>query len=848
MASGLPVDEIIPELTAALRTGNAAVLQAPPGAGKTTRVPLALLQEPWLNGKGMLMLEPRRLAARSASYYMARQLGEPPGETVGYRMRRESRVSNRTRIEVVTEGVLTRLLQDDPALTGVGLVIFDEFHERSLHADLGLALCMEVQAALRDDLRLLVMSATLDGAAVSTLLGHAPILTSSGRSFPVDTRYLPPDGHRATESAFLAHVAAAVKRALTEETGSVLVFLPGVAEIKRVEHRLREARLGPEIHICPLYGELGQDAQEQAILPAASGERKTVLATAIAETSLTIEGIRIVIDSGLARGPRFDPVSGLIRLTTMPASQASAEQRRGRAGRLEAGVCYRLWSEDAHQRLPGHSRPEILEADLASLALDIAQWGIGDPGKLAWLDPPPAAHYAQARELLQELGALDHEGAITPHGRRMAQLAMHPRLAHMVLMGMQQGHGALACDLAALLSERDISKGERDADVHLRLQALHTDWPSPLTLPQRERGSKQMDMHIDGAACARVRKQAEQWRRQLRIANYDAGQADHSGVLLGYAYPDRIARRRPGGEPRYLLANGRGAFFPRHEPLSAAEFIVAAQLDGAHKEARIFLATAISRAALEEYFSDLMTLQDYVAWDGREECVQARRRRRLGALVLDAAPLDNADPQTIIHAMVDGIRAMGIGSLPWSKGLRSWQQRVQFLHRLEPQQWPDVSDEHLRATLEDWLAPYLNGITRRTHLPNLNLHAALTDLLSWEQQRTLEELAPTHLTVPSGSRVPIDYAHEIPVLAVRLQEMFGSQETPRIAGGRMALLIHLLSPARRPVQVTQDLAGFWARSYHEVKKDLKGRYPKHYWPDDPLQAQPTARAKPRASS
>ena len=846
MPIDLPVDEVIPELAAALRNGHNAVLQAPPGAGKTTRVPLALLNEAWLSGKRILMLEPRRLAARSAAYYMARQLNENVGDTVGYRVRMDSRVSKGTRIEVLTEGVLTRLLQNDPGLSDVGLVIFDEFHERNLQADLGLTLCVEIRAALRDDLRLLAMSATLAGEPVSALLGNAPVITSTGRSFPVETRYLPPDMRRATGAGFLDHAAIAVERALTQESGSLLVFLPGITEIKRVEQRLREANLGAHTLICPLYGELDQQLQEQAILPAPAGQRKVVLATSIAETSLTIEGIRVVIDSGWSRVPRFDPVSGLTRLTTVNVSQASAEQRRGRAGRLEPGICYRLWSEGAHNKLPDYNRPEILEADLATLALDIAQWGVTDPDKLAWLDPPPAAHYAQARELLQELGALDDKGAITAHGRRMSQLAMHPRLAHMVIMGMELGHGALACDLAALLSERDIIKGERDADLHLRLQALRTEGPSPLALPQRERGSRQEN--IDRMACSRVRKQAEQWRRQLRIAEHDTSRIDHTGVLLAYAYPDRIAQRRPGGEPRYLLANGRGAVFTRHETLSAADYIVAAHLDGAQREARIFLAATISRGEVEEYFADLITTKDFVEWDSRNECVQARRQQRLGALILDDAPLRDADPEAVMQAMLHGIREMGMTCLPWSKGLRAWQQRVQFLHRLEPQQWPDVSDENLLAGLEDWLAPYLNGVTRRGHLANLDLHAALSGRLSWEQQRSLDELAPTHLAVPSGSRIPIDYDNDPPVLAVRLQEMFGLKETPRIAGGRVALLIHLLSPAYRPVQVTQDLAGFWARSYHEVKKDLKGRYPKHYWPDDPLRAQATARAKPRSSS
>ena len=834
MSTVLPVDEVIPALTAALRKGNNAVLQAPPGAGKTTRIPLALLNEAWLNGNRILMLEPRRLAARSAAYYMARQLGESVGDTVGYRVRMDSRVSKHTRIEVLTEGVLTRQLQDDPTLTGVGLVIFDEFHERSLQADVGLALCMEIQSALRDELRLLAMSATLAGEAVSALLGHAPLITSAGRSFPVATRYLPPDPRRATGPAFLDHVAATVKRALMEETGSILVFLPGGGEIKRVEQLLRSSGLDSLTLIHPLYGELGQESQEQAILPAPPGRRKVVLATTIAETSLTIEGIRVVIDSGWARVPRFDPVSGLTRLTTVTVSQASAEQRRGRAGRLEPGVCYRLWSESTHHKLPEYNRPEILDADLAPLALDMAQWGIDSPATLAWQDPPPAAHYAQARELLRELGAVDDKGTITAHGRRMAQLAMHPRLAHMALKGIELNLGILACELAALLGERDVIKGERDADLHQRLQALRDGGPNA---------------NIDRAACTRARKQAEHWRQQLRIT--DQGKAihdlDRAGLLLAYAYPDRIAQRRPGGEPRYLLANGRGAFFARHESLSTAEYIVAAHLDGAQKEARIFLAASITRVDLEEHFAELIAARDIIEWDNRNELVLSRRQLRLGALILDDAPLSGADPEAVSRAMLHGIRAMGLASLPWTKSLRTRQQRIGFLHHLEPQRWPDVSDEALLETLDDWLAPYLHGVTRRAHLADIDLHAALTGMLNWEQQRALDELAPTHLSAPSGSCIAIDYGNQPPVLAVRLQEMFGLKDTPRIAGGRVALLLHLLSPARRPVQVTQDLAGFWANSYFDVKKDLKGRYPKHYWPDDPLQAQATTRAKPRST-
>jgi ATP-dependent helicase HrpB len=842
MSAVLPVEEVIPVLATALGRGGNAVLQAPPGVGKTTRIPLALLNEDWLAGRRILMLEPRRLAARSAAWYMAKRLNEDVGDTVGYRVRLDSRVGPRTRIEVVTEGVLTRLLQEDPALSGVGLVIFDEFHERSLQADLGLALCIEIQTALRDDLRLLAMSATLSAETAAALLNDAPLITSTGRSFPVETRYLPPDPRRITGPAFLDHVAAVIQRALREEQGSLLVFLPGVAEIRRVERLLHEARLDSQVLVCPLYGELDTAAQERAILPATGGQRKVVLATSIAETSLTIEGVRVVIDSGRSRLPRFDPVSGLTRLATVNVSRAAAEQRRGRAGRLEPGMCYRLWSEAAHDKLPEFNRPEILEADLASLVLDLAQWGVTDPNSLAWLDPPPAAHYAQARQLLQELGALDRGGAVTAHGRLMAPLAMHPRLAHMVLKGIEIGHGALACDLAALLSERDIIKGERDADLHLRLQALHH--------PGDAAG-------LDRAAAARVHRQAEQWRRQLRIAERDVPHGDRRGppldldrigVLLAHAYPDRIAQRRPGAEPRYLLANGRGACFARHEPLSVSEYIVAAHLDGAHKEARVFLAAVVTRTELETYFSDLILAKDSIEWDGRNECVQARRQRRLGALILDDALLSDAGPEALTHAMLQGIRGMGIGCLPWGKALRTLQRRVLFLHHLDPQQWPDLSDGCLLATLEDWLAPYLSGVTRRAHLAGLDLHTVLTGLLNREQQRTLDDLAPVHLTVPSGSRIAIDYDHDPPILAVRLQELFGLKETPRIAGGRVPLLIHLLSPACRPVQVTQDLAGFWARGYSEVKKDLKGRYPKHYWPDDPLQAQPTARARPRRGS
>lgn len=828
MIAPLPIDAVLPDLIAVLRDGAAAVLQAPPGAGKTTKVPLALLDQEWAAGKTVVMLEPRRLATRAAAQRMAAMLDQPVGATVGYRMRLDSKIGPDTRIEVVTEGVLTRRLQDDPELAGVAAVIFDEFHERSLNADLGLALCLETQAALRPDLRLLAMSATLDGAAVARLLGGAPVVSSEGRSFPVETRYL----EREPVGRLEETVAAAVLRGLAEQDGDILVFLPGEAEIRRTEALLRER--ASAVRIAPLYGNLPQDQQDLALRP--GSQRRVVLATAIAETSLTIEGVRIVVDSGLMRVPRFDPGGGMTRLQTLKVSRASADQRRGRAGRLGPGVCYRLWTEAAQRTLIPQTPPEILQADLAPLALDLAQWGVAEPGALAWLDPPPAAAFAQAGELLRELGAVDEAGRITGHGRAMARLPMHPRLAHMVLKGKDIGLGGVACDLAALLSERDLLRtapGERDADLRLRLEALRG-----LT-----RG-----LAVDRGALQRVRDQGRQWRRQLRIAGgAEADDIERAGVALALAYPDRIARRRPGGEPRYQLANGRGAFFAEHEPLSAEDWLAIAELDGDKREARIFLAAPLSAADLERHFEALIAVREDVSWDSREQAVRLRRQRRLGALVLKDEPLTAAAPERVTAAMIQGIRELGLASLPWSKAVLQWRARVAFLRRVEGGNWPDLSDQALLDTLEDWLDPFLDGVTRRAHLSRLDLDAILKAQLDWPRQKALDELAPTHIAVPSGSRVPVDYdSGDEPVLAVRLQEMFGLAATPRIAGGRVPLLLHLLSPARRPVQVTRDLASFWANAYRQVKADLKGQYPKHSWPDDPLQAEPTARAKPRS--
>ena len=802
-----------------------AVIQAPPGAGKTTRVPLALRDALWLKGRKLIILEPRRLAARAAANYMAKLLGEAVGETVGYRIRMDTRISPRTRIEVVTEGILTRLIQSDAALSDYALVIFDEFHERSLHADLALALCLEARQALRPDLRLAVMSATLDAAPVAALLGDAPLLTSEGRSFPVTTTYRP----LAARERIEPQVTNRLRRVLEEESGSLLVFLPGTGEISRAAAML-ESQLPDDVTVMPLYGDLSQAQQEAAILPAAHGQRKVVLATSIAETSLTIEGVRVVVDAGLMRVPRFDPVSGMTRLTTLRVSQASADQRRGRAGRLEPGVCYRLWSES--ERLQAQGTPEILEADLAPLVLELAQWGAYDASKLAWLDPPPAAALSQARVLLQGLEALDGQGSITAHGRRLLELPLHPRLAHMVVRGKQQGHGWLACLIAALTSERDILSGEKSADINLRLQILNS--------------TKNPQQSVDRQRLRRVLTVAKDIARQAGISD-QVMHPEQAGAVLATAYPDRIARSRCAGDGRYLLSGGRGAFLPISDPLSASEWLAVAELDGVAREARIYLAATLSEKEVRVLFAAQITQQSILDWDEASGSVRAISEQRMGAITLAARTLDSPDPEQVTALLLAAIRRRGIACLPWTPALRNWQARVMFLHRLDEKNWPDVSDAQLLATLEDWLAPFMAGRSRMTHLANLPLHDALFTLLDYKKQQQLEALAPTHFTVPTGSRIPIDYTTgEIPILAVRLQELFGLSKTPTIAGDRVALLLHLLSPAHRPVQVTRDLAGFWHSSYQDVKKDMKGRYPKHPWPDDPLSAIPTRRAKRRS--
>ena len=843
-SSPLPIHAVLPDLAAALGRGTSAVLQAPPGAGKTTGVPPALLDAPWLTGKKIMMLEPRRLAARAAARRMSQLLGQGVGGTAGFRVRGETRVSGLTRIEVVTEGILTRMLQSDPSLDDVGLVIFDEFHERSLDADLALALTLETRDVLRPDLRVLVMSATLDGASVARLLGDAAVITSEGRAYPVETRYV----ERRTDARVEDGVASAVRRALADDEGDVLVFLPGAAEIRRVYDLLAGGELPPRTHIRPLHGTLSPAEQDDAILPSPAGERKVVLATSIAETSLTIEGVRVVIDSGLARGPRFSPRTGMTSLETVRVSQASADQRRGRAGRVAPGVCYRLWAEHEQHHLVAHAAPEILEADLAPVALELAAAGVDDPATLRWLDLPPPAAYAQARELLAELGALEvSEGRetparVTPHGRRMAELPMHPRLAHMVLKAAALGALPVACDLAALLSERDPLRADGpvppDADVESRLALV------------RRRGDSPAPQSVNRDALRRIVAESQRLRAALgdRRRSGEAGEASaatSAGLLLAFAYPDRIGQLRAPRSGRFLLRNGNGAALATAQGLSDSAFIVAAELDGRRPESRIFLAASLALEDIEAHFGDQIEREQEIGWDPRIRAVIARERERLGAMVLVERPLRQPDPDAVSAALLDGVRQVGVAALPWSDGARSLRQRLAFLHTLDPT-WPDASDAALTETLGTWLAPRVGAARSITDLERVDLAGALLALLPWDRRASLDDLAPTHLVVPSGSRIAIDYSDvSAPVLAVRLQEMFGLADTPRVARGAVPLTIHLLSPAHRPVQVTRDLAGFWRTSYFDVRKEMRGRYPKHYWPDDPMQAEPTRRAKPR---
>ena len=822
----LPIDEVLPALRLALAERHEAVLEAPPGAGKTTRVPLALLNEPWLAGQKILMLEPRRLAARAAAERLASELGEKVGQTVGYRIRLDSKVGPETRIEVVTEGILTRRLQHDPALEGVGLLIFDEFHERSLDADLALALSLNGRELFRDEqpLKILLMSATLEGERLASLLDDAPILRSEGRMYPVAMRW----GRPFVPGEFIEpRVVQTVLDAINDESGSLLVFLPGQAEIRRVNQQLADA-LGSrsDILLCPLHGELDLAAQRAAIEPAPKGLRKVVLATNIAETSLTIDGVRVVIDAGLARVPRFDPGSGMTRLDTQRISRASATQRAGRAGRLEPGVCYRLWSEDQHAQLAAYGSAEILQADLAGLALQLARWGVA-PEQLIWLDMPPSASYAQARQLLERLGAL-HGAKLTAHGEAMAELPAHPRIAHLLIRGQDLGLAEMACDVAALLGERDILRGA-GADVHSRLALLSGE-------SRVARGGQ--------GGVQRARQLARQYRGYLRgKATQPVADPDHPrwlGALLALAYPDRVAQQRKPGGAEYRLANGRAALFSEVDGLMKQSWLVIADLGSrqGQREERIYLAAEFDPGLLDNVLSDQVSVVDQLDWDEREGVLRAERQRKVGELVLSREPLNGLDEAARTQALVNLVRRKGLELLPWTPELRQWQARVALLRQLDllaqgQSEWPDVSDGALLAGLEDWLGPYLGRVSRLSHFANLDLSSIVHNLLKWPLPQRLDELAPHHIKVPSGSSVRLDYSEQPPILAVRLQELFGLADTPRIAGGRQVVKLHLLSPARRPVQVTQDLANFWRSTYAEVKKDLKGRYPKLFHKLDP---------------
>jgi ATP-dependent RNA helicase HrpB len=838
----LPIDDVLPALTAALRAQAAAVLVAPPGAGKTTRVPLVLADQPWASGRKILVLEPRRIAARAAAARMAATLGEQVGDTVGYRVRFGSKVSRRTRIEVITEGVFTRLVIDDPTLDGVAAVLFDEFHERSLDADLGLALARDAQRGLREDLRLLVMSATIDGARIAKHLGDAPVIASEGRAFAVETRYLGRDATAPIDT----QVADAVVRALRAEPGSILVFLPGTGEIRRTETRLKERAGDPAVDIVPLYGALDPAAQDRAIAPARPGRRKVVLATSIAETSLTIEGVRIVVDSGLARVPVYEPDVGLTRLETVRVSRAAADQRRGRAGRTEPGVCYRLWDEGETRALEPFLRPEILTADLSSLVLDLAQWGVADPEQLTFLDPPPRPALAEAKALLHELGAIDADGRITAEGKSLNRLPLPPRLARMVIDAGREGEGRMAAEIAALVTERGL--GGDDVDLTHRLDGLRRD--------RSRRGEE-------------ARAMARRWAQLAATDGAPSGAAPSAGAILALAYPDRIAKNRGGGSGAFLLANGRGAHVDPASALAREPYLAVAEIIGSAAQGRIVLAAPIALAEIEARFADRIEAKEEITFDPPSASLRGRRLRRLGALALAEQPVAVAADEPAARTLAAGIARSGLDRLPWSKALSQWRDRVQFLRRstdlgstrdrhiIEPksaradlggEDWPDLSDAGLAARVDDWLTPTLVGKTALAQLGTDELGDALFALLPYNLRRRLDAEAPTHFEAPSGSRVPIDYeAEEGPKLAIRVQELFGLARHPTIAGGRVPLVIELLSPAHRPVQVTRDLPGFWRGSYAAVRSEMRGRYPRHPWPEDPVAAPATRRAKPRGT-
>jgi ATP-dependent helicase HrpB len=815
----LPIDAALPGLTAALHGNNAAVLVAPPGAGKTTRVPLVLAREDWAKDRRILVLEPRRLAARAAAERMAATLGERVGETVGLRVRFGSKISRQTRIEIVTEGIFTRLVLDDPMLEGVAAVLFDEFHERSLDADLGLALARDAQQGLREDLRLLIMSATIDAARIAGLLGGAPLIASEGRAFPVETRYVGRDP-RPIEP----QMADTIIRAMRADAGSLLAFLPGAAEIRRTQTQL-VSRVEATTDVVALYGALGGEEQDRAIAPAPPGRRKIVLATSIAETSITIEGVRIVVDCGLARVPRYEPDDGVTRLETVRVSRAAADQRRGRAGRTEPGICYRLWDEPQTAALEPYARPEILAADLSSFALDLAAWG-SVPEQLTFLDPPPRPALTEAKALLAALGAIDADGRITDEGRHLRRLPLPPRLARMVVDAARQGAALVAAEIAAIIGERGL--GGDDVDLRERLNALH-----------RDRSRRGRD----------ARSMAERWAEIATTSPRPKEDMEISvGVLIALAYPERIAKNRGGAPGAFLLANGRGATIALTSPLAREPFLAVAELSGSAAAGRILSAAPIALAEIEARFADRIEARDEITFDAASMSLRGRKSRRLGAISLSDQQIRVEPNEATAKLLAENIVRAGLDRLPWSKALRQWRDRVMFLRASEGGAWPDLSDAALASTANEWLAPILLFKIGIDQITVDEFDTALRALLPWPLPRRLDAEAPTHFEAPTGSRVPIDYEAEGgPKISIRVQELFGLKSHPTIAAGKIPLAIELLSPAHRPVQTTRDLPGFWRGSYVAVRAEMRGRYPKHPWPDDPIAASATRRAKPRKS-
>jgi ATP-dependent helicase HrpB len=808
----------VPELIEALAGSRCAVLSALPGAGKTTRAPLALLDNAWLEGRKIIMLEPRRLAARRAAEYMAQRLGERVGRTVGYRIRGDAVVSDHTRLEVVTEGILTRMLHANPDLLGVGLVIFDEFHERSIHADIGLAFSLDVQKHLREDLRLLVMSATLDGVAVARLLGDAPVVESRGAAFPVETKY----ARFVIDKQLEVRVTDVVSRALLADEGDILVFLPGMREIRRTEDELRK-QISDDVVVHLLHGELPRSVQDLALAPDKLGKRKVILSTSIAETSLTIDGVRIVVDSGLVRLARFDQRRGMSGLVTVPVSRAVADQRRGRAGRQSAGVCYRLWTEPEHAQLPDFPVPEIRVADLAHVALDLASWGAPTGEGLLFLDPPPAVHLTHAQTVLKRLGAMTDDGRLTPHGRAMAALPIHPRLAYMIIKGKQIGLGAAACELAAMLEERDslFTGVDKDVDLATRIDAVRQQAGQRTGVSERVASQTQRLMDMIGQSSADKR-------------------GDAGGLLLALAYPERIARKRPERSRLYQLSGGGVASLPSGSLLARSEYLAIADLDAGAGNAKIYLAASVSKSELESAFAGEIVVEKEIEWNAMEKRVKARRLRKLGAVILRDESLE-LEGEEVMRALVEGIRRTGLHCLPWEKEAERFRTRVQWARAVMPE-LPDLSDQALESSLAEWLGPFLESMWSLQHLQRLRLAEIFRSRLSAHQLREIDRIAPSHLQVPSGSRVALEYtATEHPALSVKLQELFGLTETPRIGGGTTPVTIHLLSPAGRPLAVTQDLRSFWQNIYPEIRKQLRAQYPKHPWPENPLTATPTRR-------